>query len=148
MHSPRFLVGAALALTFLAAAPFAPSPSSWAAPTPAPSGMDEEHARVAAAASHSRVVVTAMTNQTRRVVANPDGSFTMTESVLPIRVRRGAGWVPVDTTLARTADGMVAPRATVLDIAFSGGGSVPLARLRDGAREGTVLPGEAAQAGS
>ncbi|MET9274817.1 LamG-like jellyroll fold domain-containing protein [Kribbella sp. NPDC003557] len=66
---------------------------------------------------------------TSDVVANPDGSFTETFHTEPVRVRRGAGWTPVDTTLERRTDGSVAPRATSIPTAFSGGGKGSLVRL-------------------
>ncbi|WJK35491.1 carboxypeptidase regulatory-like domain-containing protein [Solwaraspora sp. WMMA2065] len=65
---------------------------------------------------------------------NVDGSRTLEQTIEPARVRKGNAWVPVDTTLKMTANG-VAPRATVLPMVFSGGGDAPLARLRDGERE-------------
>jgi hypothetical protein len=72
---------------------------------------------------------------------NPDGSRTLEEAIEPVRVRRGASWVPVDTTLKARAGG-VEPRATVLPVAFSDGGDGPMARLRHGAREiGITWPG-------
>lgn len=55
-------------------------------------------------------------------------------AIEPARVRLGKSWVPVDTSLRATADGVV-PRATVLPMAFSVGGNRLVGRLRDGARE-------------
>ncbi|TCC32370.1 LamG-like jellyroll fold domain-containing protein [Kribbella sindirgiensis] len=66
---------------------------------------------------------------TSDVVANPDGTFTETFHTEPVRVRRGAGWTPVDTTLERRTDGTVGPRATSIPTSFSGGGNGPLVRL-------------------
>ncbi|MEJ3746049.1 hypothetical protein WEI85_22495 [Actinomycetes bacterium KLBMP 9797] len=68
---------------------------------------------------------------------NPDGSQTLEESIEPVRVRKGGNWVSVDTTLKATADG-VEPRATVLPVAFSGGGDGPLAQLKHGERSLTM----------
>ncbi len=65
---------------------------------------------------------------------NVDGSRTLEQSIEPTRVRKGGSWAPVDTTLKASADG-VAPRATVLPMAFSAGGDAPIARLLDGDRE-------------
>ncbi|MFD2764444.1 carboxypeptidase regulatory-like domain-containing protein [Micromonospora eburnea] len=65
---------------------------------------------------------------------NVDGSQTLEQSIEPTRVRKGGSWVPVDTTLKLTADGIV-PRATVLPLVFSAKGNGPFARVRDGSRE-------------
>jgi hypothetical protein len=65
---------------------------------------------------------------------NVDGSKTLEMSIEPVRVRRNGSWVPVDTVLKATSDG-VEPRATVLPMRFSGGGKVPLARIGEGDRE-------------
>ncbi|MFJ8579510.1 LamG-like jellyroll fold domain-containing protein [Micromonospora sp. NPDC093277] len=105
----------------------------------APSRSDElgeVAARAAAVASGRRVEASALRTERQQVFANPDGSFTLEQSVQPVRVRRGAEWKPVDTTLQVAPDGMVVPAASVLDMAFSGGGDAPLARLR---RDGTEL---------
>ncbi|MFJ8581278.1 LamG-like jellyroll fold domain-containing protein [Micromonospora sp. NPDC093277] len=108
------------------------APAASAAPS-APSGstaLGEEAARTAALASRQRVEATALRTENTQVFANPNGTFTLRQSVVPERVRRGTDWVPVDTTLQARADGTVAPAATTLDMTFSGGGSGPLVRLR------------------
>ncbi|WP_416900842.1 carboxypeptidase regulatory-like domain-containing protein [Micromonospora echinospora] len=68
---------------------------------------------------------------------NPDGSRTLEQTIEPTRVRKGSSWVPVDTTLKASAEGVM-PRATVLPLWFSPGGAGPFARLRDGNRELSV----------
>lgn len=93
---------------------------------------DEASASAAARRQGSRVEVTGRTSETTRAFAEADGSFTAEQSVMPERVRRGDGWVNVDTTLEVRADGSVGPKATVSDVVFSGGGTAPLARLTPG----------------
>ncbi|MEU6070211.1 LamG-like jellyroll fold domain-containing protein [Streptomyces sp. NPDC047082] len=76
------------------------------------------------------------------VVANPDGTFTRTDSSMPQRTQLHGKWVPIDTTLVRRADGTWAPRAAVTDVAFSGGGSGALVTLHSGKdRLGFSWPG-------
>ncbi|MEU6407052.1 hypothetical protein [Streptomyces sp. NPDC046985] len=76
------------------------------------------------------------------VMANPDGTFTLTDSSMPQRVQQQGKWVPVDTTLVRHADGTWAPKAAVTDVAFSGGGSGAMVTMRDGTdRRGFSWPG-------
>ncbi|MGW5361978.1 LamG domain-containing protein [Actinopolymorpha pittospori] len=72
-----------------------------------------------------------LTTETRRVLANPDGTFTAEVSAGPVRVRRDDGWVKVDPTLVRRSDGSVGPKAVPIGLAFSGGGSGPLASIAD-----------------
>lgn len=84
-----------------------------------------------------RVLVTAELGESREVYANADGTFTADLRVAPVRVRRGAGWVRVDTTLRWQADGSVGPVAAARGVVFSGGGDRPLVRLAaDGANGG------------
>jgi hypothetical protein len=100
-----------------------------------PAGPDAERAaaQTRAAATGQRVEVLGARSESGQVFANPDGSFTSETSMVPARVRRDGGWVPVDATLERRADGTVAPKAVPLTLAFSGGGTAPLVRLgRDG----------------
>ncbi len=78
------------------------------------------------------VEVVADRTETSQVTALPDGNFGYTSSVAPVRVRRAGGWVDVDRTLRRRADGTVAPAAGPSDIVFSGGGTGPLVTLTAG----------------
>ncbi|WP_433270822.1 LamG-like jellyroll fold domain-containing protein [Actinosynnema sp. CS-041913] len=87
------------------------------------SAPDEATAVRYAAQGDKSVVVDSATTETEEVRANPDGSMTFVEHVRPVRVRRGAGWVPVDLTLERKTDGSFGPRASTVDVVFSGGGT-------------------------
>ncbi|MFB9627401.1 LamG-like jellyroll fold domain-containing protein [Nonomuraea helvata] len=94
----------------------------------------EQAAVVAARASGKPVEVTALTSETRQVVANPNGRLTATFNAQPARVRRAGTWVPVDTTLRVNPDGTVSAAATPEDLTLSGGGDGPLARYRRGGK--------------
>ncbi|MFD2766541.1 LamG-like jellyroll fold domain-containing protein [Micromonospora eburnea] len=94
----------------------------------------EAEAMATARAVGDRVEVLNQRTETRQVFANPDGTFTSETSAVPERLRRGGGWVPVDTTLRFTPDGSVAPGATALAMRFSGGGTGDLATLTDRGR--------------
>ncbi|MFI6485482.1 LamG domain-containing protein [Nonomuraea sp. NPDC050663] len=85
-----------------------------------------------ARATGQRVAVKAEQTESRDVFAHPDGTFKAELHTTPVRVRSGAAWIPVDTTLRQQADGTVGPVATTVSIAFSGGGKEPLVRLSDG----------------
>lgn len=136
----------ASAVTVVLAASLGAVPPHGADGGPAPYRVDHrpvagatatpEAASLAAARrTGTRVEVDGLRTETTQVFANPSGSLTMEQHVLPVRVRRGAGWVPVDTTLTRRPDGSVQPGATATDIRLSGGGTTPLVTLgRPGAQ--------------
>src|SRR5262245_40886812 len=124
----------------------APAPAAGAAPDgpvaqglPAPASglLDEAGAMVQARATGRPVEVTALTSETVKVMADPTSrTFAAEVSALPVRVRdvTGAGWRPVDLTLWVKADGTVTPAVAPVELAFSGGGAVALARVADRGR--------------
>jgi hypothetical protein len=85
-----------------------------------------------AAATGEPVRVDALTTETATTTANPSGTVTYNSSVLPVRVRKAHRWVPVDATLTRNADGTWSPAAAAEPLAFSGGGTSPLATMTEG----------------
>ncbi|WP_203980095.1 LamG-like jellyroll fold domain-containing protein [Planotetraspora silvatica] len=112
--------------------PSRPSASNGGAAAPgadAAEPRDEPSALARARATHRRVEVAGARSATGSVYANPDGTLTAEEFGHPIRVRRSGGWVPVDPTLRRAADGSVTTVATTSQVAFSSGGSQPLATM-------------------
>lgn len=112
-----------------AALPQGPEPQAPVIKAPA------EHAAIAAAReSGKRVEILSHRTEAAQVFANPDGHLTAEFAPTAVRVKQDNGtWAPVDTTLAARADGTVAPKAAAADLAFSGGGSGPLARMtKDG----------------
>ncbi|RSM43597.1 LamG domain-containing protein [Amycolatopsis balhimycina DSM 5908] len=113
------------------------------AAAPVAAAPDEASAANAAYHQGSRVEVAGRRTETRTTYANPDGTMTAELSAVPVRVKRGTGWAPVDTRLVKGADGAVRPVAAEGDLALSGGGSVaPLAELtRDGKRLALRWPG-------
>ncbi|QCV96300.1 hypothetical protein [Acidipropionibacterium acidipropionici] len=122
-------IGCVLALLPLQADP-AHADEDSAAPTAA-----EALAAKQAASDGRPVVVKGTTSQRSQTVANPDGTFTLTASRGPVRVRDGEGWTPIDTTLAAGAGGRLVPRATAVAMSFSPGGQGPLATIADGDKQ-------------
>ncbi|MET9963763.1 hypothetical protein ABZ128_32610, partial [Streptomyces sp. NPDC006326] len=57
--------------------------------------------------------------------ALPTGKWSVKRYGTPVRVRRGAAWVPVDPTLVFAANGSVVSKAAAVSVAFSGGGTGP-----------------------
>lgn len=99
--------------------------------------VTEQSASERAAASGEPVEVTGARTEYSSTVANPDGTFTLTQSTQPQRARAEDGtWRNIDVTLEKRADGSIGPKSAVVDMAFSGGGSgSELLRLeRDGQR--------------
>jgi hypothetical protein len=111
------------------------APVSRAATAPPPcvsSAADERAAAAVAVACRIRVEVLAGRSEYTQSFINPDGTSTFVASAVPARVRKGDGtWVGVDTALRTRSDGMLAPTASVADVAFSRGGSAPFATYRE-----------------
>ncbi|WP_233273587.1 LamG-like jellyroll fold domain-containing protein [Streptomyces broussonetiae] len=91
-----------------------------------------ESASAQAKATGKPVTIDQLTDTATTVVANPDGTFTRTDSSMPQRTQQNGKWVAIDTTLVRRSDGTWAPKAAVTDVSFSGGGAGALVTLRDG----------------
>jgi hypothetical protein len=103
--------------------------------------VDEAAAQRVAATCGKSVEILAERTEVSQTWANIDGSQTVEIATEPVRVRKGSSWVPVNTRLKATADGIV-PRASALPISFSAGGNGPLATLRDGSKKLAVsFPG-------
>ena len=93
---------------------------------------DQTQASLLAQRTHKGVVVTAATDTGTLLTANPNGSFTLTQTSEPVRVSQHGVWVPVNPDLVRGSHGMLQPRATATGIAFSAGGSGPMVTMTSG----------------
>ncbi len=82
-----------------------------------------------AEATGQSVAVTADNTANSSTAANPDGSYTFTDSVVPTQVQQNGSWVPVDATLHTNSDGTLTPNAVESSVVFSGGGTSPLVTL-------------------
>ncbi|WP_309228181.1 LamG domain-containing protein [Streptomyces lunaelactis] len=77
-----------------------------------------------AAESGEPVEVIGERSEYTQTMANPDGTYTLTQSTSPQRARAEDGsWRSIDATLGRRSDGTVGPKSTVVDLSFSGGGA-------------------------
>nr|WP_307854091.1 LamG-like jellyroll fold domain-containing protein [Streptomyces sp. RG38] len=81
------------------------------------------------------VEIASLRGETREVFATPEGELEAREHLRPVWTRTGGGWKRIDTDLAATAGGAVAPKASTMDMEFSGGGDGPLVRMRRAGRE-------------
>ncbi|MFD9219521.1 VCBS repeat-containing protein [Streptomyces sp. NPDC060064] len=99
----------------------------------APKTPDEAAALAEAADSGKPVEVISRRTETSQTFANPTGTFTESRYTLAQWTRQGNKLVDIDTTLAPATDGTVSPKATTVDVTFSGGGTGALATVvRDG----------------
>lgn len=88
------------------------------------SAVSEESASQRAAATGEPVEVTAARSEYTTTVANPDGTFTLTQTTEPQRARGTDGaWRDIDVTLEKRPDGTIGPKSSAVDMSFSGGGS-------------------------
>ncbi|MFD7237995.1 LamG domain-containing protein [Streptomyces syringium] len=98
-------------------------------PDSTPTVSSEKEALAQAKRSGKEVEVASQRGESRDVVATPQGALEAREYVRPVRARVDGVWKPVDTSLAKAADGSVSPRAATVGIKFSGGGDAPLVEL-------------------
>lgn len=121
------------ATSIAAAAPVGAAPAG-VAPSSVPEPLSQGSASAQAQATGQPVAVTSQSTETSQVMANPDGSFTLTAGLRPVRVLQDGAWTPIDTTLHANGDGSLSPAASTAQLAFSGGGATPLVRLTNGAQ--------------
>ncbi|MEW2161055.1 LamG-like jellyroll fold domain-containing protein [Streptomyces sp. NPDC007189] len=123
------------ALTTLPASAAAHPAASTAAHKRASSfGLTAEEASARARKTHKDATATAATTDTSTLTAHPNGTFTLTQSLAPVRKRYGHTWKTLDATLHKRADGSIATAVTSSDLTLSGGGSGPLAVMNSRGR--------------
>jgi hypothetical protein len=114
-------------------------------PLPVLGGGAQSHAGHGTAAAIARarqtgrpVVIPGLTTPTQSVTADTGGLLLARESVLPVRVRRGQGWVPVSTRLERGPAGFQPGAVPADTVSFSPGGSGPMAVIATGGAKLTL----------
>ncbi|MEU6807719.1 LamG-like jellyroll fold domain-containing protein [Streptomyces sp. NPDC046831] len=108
--------------------------SAAAAEVDTPVLSEGQQALAQAQESGERVEMVGERTERTTVYANPDGfTFTLEESAVPVRAAKpGGGWQAPDATLEKRSDGLIAPKAAAVRMAFSpGGDAAPLARIAD-----------------
>lgn len=106
-----------------------------ATPADAPQAPTEDAALEQAKRTGKEVEVASLRGESADVVATPDGKLQARQYLRPVRTRVDGRWQDIDTELARQTDGTLAPKATSVGLAFSGGGDGPLVRMRRAGRE-------------
>ncbi|MGW6274565.1 LamG-like jellyroll fold domain-containing protein [Streptomyces sp. NPDC055060] len=112
-----------------------PAAAKSAAEEPAAAQAGAEAALAQAKRSGKPVEVTSLRSASSDVYATADGNLEAREYLRPVRARVGEVWKPIDTDLAKSADGGVAPKVTTVGLEFSGGGETPLVRMTKSGRE-------------
>ncbi|WP_412078179.1 FG-GAP-like repeat-containing protein [Streptomyces xanthophaeus] len=80
--------------------------------------------------------LTSARTETSDTWALPTGKWSVKKYGTTVRVRRGTGWAATDPTLQFAADGKATPKASAVQVAFSGGGTGP---LLTGVKDGRTL---------
>ncbi|MFF8373455.1 LamG-like jellyroll fold domain-containing protein [Streptomyces lydicus] len=125
------------------------APPAWATPHPStgsakavtPAGTSdteaptEDTALEQAKRTGREVEVTSLRGESADVVATADGKLEARQYLRPVRTRVAGQWQDIDTDLTKRSDGMVAPEAAAVGLAFSGGGDKPLVTLRKAGRQ-------------
>ena len=110
-----------------------PAAVSTAVPTVPVEAGDEATAMHLAWKNRRPVEILDERTESAETFALPDGTLRTRQHASPIRVRRGTGWAAVNTELI-ASNGVVAPRATTLDVRFSAGGAAPLVTVVRGGK--------------
>ncbi|HEX5569051.1 MAG TPA: LamG domain-containing protein, partial [Streptomyces sp.] len=148
--SVAFALGAALVLV-LGLVPGAVEEAAARPPTAPAQGkggqravaLSEEEALAEAERSGEKVEVLSLRGESSDVHATPDGKLEAREYLRPVRTRVKGEWKPIDTSLAKTSDGTVAPKAVTVGLEFSGGGDGPMIRMEKAGRKLALSwPGE------
>jgi Concanavalin A-like lectin/glucanases superfamily/FG-GAP-like repeat len=83
-----------------------------------------------------RVELLSQRTETGQTFLNPSGTTTYEEYAHPRRTRKTDGsWVKLDPTLVVNPDGTLSPRASTVDMVFSGGGTGSLISSRKAGKE-------------
>ena len=124
---------ASMAVTSQAAAAVVTSHGSAAQPPHHVALLTASQAVNRARATRRAVVVTSLTTPMTMTTANPNGTLTLRQSLLPSRILRNGTWVPVSGRLTRNGSRLVAASAAS-PVSVSAGGSGPLATMYDAGR--------------
>nr|WP_306316679.1 MULTISPECIES: FG-GAP-like repeat-containing protein [unclassified Streptomyces] len=111
----------------------APAAATGAAGTTGQYSPEESKALTQAEETGDRVEVLSHRTEASQVFANPSGTLTEDRYATAQWARKGTKLVDIDTTLVKSSDGTISPKATGVGMEFSGGGEGPLATVtRDG----------------
>ncbi|MEV0645640.1 LamG-like jellyroll fold domain-containing protein [Phytomonospora sp. NPDC050363] len=95
-----------------------------------PSAKSERGAQALAAVCGFSVEVLDLATESTKVMAEPDGSFSMSSTGDVSRAEKDDAWRPIDTTLVQGSDGKFRPAVSTADVEFSAGGAATFAVMR------------------
>ncbi|MFD3541833.1 DNRLRE domain-containing protein [Streptomyces sp. NPDC058662] len=95
----------------------------------------EQKAQDSARSSGQPVEILEKRTEDTRTLANPSGTFTLERHTSPKWVKKGGKWADLDASLQVSAKGVLTPKASLLPLSLSGGGTGPLVSLTDGDKE-------------
>ncbi|WP_405810417.1 hypothetical protein OG729_36955 [Streptomyces sp. NBC_00210] len=101
---------------------------------PPKASASEAEAFDVAAKTGQRVDILDRREETAEVFANPDGTTTRRQYSTPVWTRYEGVWKKADATIVQRGDGTVGPTSPAFGIAFSGGGTRPLATMTKGSK--------------
>ena len=84
------------------------------------SAATEDEALAKAKRTGEAVEVVSLRGETTEVFATADGNMEAREYLRPVRTRVKGEWKAIDTDLAKSRDGMVAPKVATVGLEFSG----------------------------
>ncbi|MFG1609857.1 FG-GAP-like repeat-containing protein [Actinoplanes sp. NPDC049265] len=99
-------------------------------PVPArPHELTAHEASERATTTGQAVEATEAANDTDTLMANPDGTMTLSRSASPTRARVGDEWKDLDPTLVQNADGSWSPKVSTTPLVLSNGGDAAVATM-------------------
>ncbi len=114
----------------------ADSAASLSDPVAEGSKSEEEYALEQAQATGQPYELTDARTESTDTWALPDGSWSVRRYGTPVRLLRDGTWLATDASLVFAANGSVQPKASTVDVTFSGGGTAP---LLTGVKDGRTL---------
>ncbi|MFE7778481.1 FG-GAP-like repeat-containing protein [Streptomyces sp. NPDC057445] len=100
------------------------------------SKSEEDYALEQAAATGQPYELTYARTESTDTWALPNGTWSVKRHGTPVRLLRDGAWVPTDADLVFATGGSVTPKASTVDVTFSGGGTGP---LLTGVKDGRTL---------
>lgn len=131
LSTVSFVAATLLPLSMTSAVHASPVPATVRTQPLSPAATPDATAVQSAKTSGKRVEIPSLRTETATTYANPNGTRTLEQHAVPVRVRQGDNWVAPDPTLRRQADGSIKPVATTVAMTLSGGGSSALLSIGD-----------------
>ncbi|MEV6631638.1 FG-GAP-like repeat-containing protein [Actinoplanes sp. NPDC051470] len=110
--------------------------------TAAPHSLSADEASERATSTGKAVEATQAANSTDTLIANPDGTMTLSRSATPTRARVDGEWQDLDPTLVQNPDGSWSPRVSSTPLVLSNGGPGAMATMSGTGLSAGIVPPE------